>query len=359
MKSKERWLATLQCQPVDRLSFWPKIDAAYAPYQQAPFSNMSSTDIQRWIRSDQHVWGPPCVKTVRSVTNVESTTTGRTQTTLFRTPAGTLVGIERFDPLSHSWHPTEYPVKSVRDIESMSLLYADERSEFDADQYEEAQALIREVGEDGLVVTALGISPLMNWLQYIAGIENGHLLLIDHPDKVLALLETMHQAMCRRLEIIVDRSPYPVVYSVENTSTTLISPALFRQYCHRHLVEYGRITRQAGKLHLLHMCGKLKLLLPDIATLQADGIEAFTSPPVGNTTLFDGRTDCPDKCLIGGTNATLWLESAGTIIETIKHDLDALPHQRGIVVTSAGVMPPACKPETIKQVADWIKNYAV
>jgi len=28
--------------------------------------------------------------------------------------------------------------------------------------------------------------------------------------------------------------------------------------------------------------------------------EAFTSPTLGNTTLLDGRTACPDKCLIGG-----------------------------------------------------------
>jgi hypothetical protein len=29
------------------------------------------------------------------------------------------------------------------------------------------------------------------------------------------------------------------------------------------------------------------------------------------------------------------------------------------VVTSAGVMPPLCKPETIKEVAELVKNYPV
>ena len=38
-------------------------------------------------------------------------------------------------------------------------------------------------------------------------------------------------------------------------------------------------------------------------------------------------------------------------------DLDDLPHHRGIVLTSAGVMPPLCKPETIKTVCDWVKAY--
>jgi uroporphyrinogen-III decarboxylase len=270
-----------------------------------------------------------------------------------------LTGIERFDPVSRAWHPREFPVKNAQDIEAMSLIYKDERYEFDTEQFAKAQASIQEVGENGIVVTSVGISPLMNWIQHIAGVENGHLLMMDHPNRVDTLLENLHMALRRRVELVADRSPYSVIYSIENTSTTLISPDLFRQYCHRHLMEYGEIIHCAGKLHVLHMCGKLKLLLPDIATLPAAGIEAFTSPPVGNTTLLDGRTDCPDKCLIGGTNATLWLEPANTIIETIERHLDALPHHRGIVITSAGVMPPLCKPETIKQVAAWVKSYTV
>jgi len=32
---------------------------------------------------------------------------------------------------------------------------------------------------------------------------------------------------------------------------------------------------------------------------------------------------------------------------------------RGIVPTSAGVMPPLAKPETIRQVCEWVKAYPV
>ncbi len=53
----------------------------------------------------------------------------------------------------------------------------------------------------------------------------------------------------------------------------------------------------------------------------------------------------------------LWTKTAEEIIATIDRDLGELPHHRGIVVTSAGVMPPLCKPETIKQVCEWVKQY--
>jgi len=50
-------------------------------------------------------------------------------------------------------------------------------------------------------------------------------------------------------------------------------------------------------------------------------------------------------------------KSADEIITKIEEALDPLPHHRGIVVTSAGVMPPVCKPETIRQVCNWAKAY--
>jgi uroporphyrinogen-III decarboxylase len=107
------------------------------------------------------------------------------------------------------------------------------------------------------------------------------------------------------------------------------------------------------------MCGHLKDLLGKLSETNTDAFEAFTSPPVGNTRLIDGRTACPDKAIIGGTNACLWTQEVGEIISESKRDLDALPHRRGIVFTSAGVMPPLCPPETIKKVCDWVKTYPV
>ena len=204
-----------------------------------------------------------------------------------------------------------------------------------------------------------GTSPLMDGVQNLAGVENAHYLLADHPREVERLFEAMHRAALERLEIIAQTTPADVIYSGENTSTTLLSPPQFRRYSMGHLRDYGRLIEQAGKLHVLHMCGKLKALLPDIAGLPAAGIEAFTSPPVGDTTLSDGRRACPRLCLIGGTSATLWLKPAQEIVDALRRDLDSLPHTRGIVVTSAGLMPPGCPPEVIKQVADWVRSYAV
>ena len=56
MTVRERWLAAIRCQVVDRLPFWPKLSEAYAPYQQGRFRGMTIDDLHRFIGSDRHVW---------------------------------------------------------------------------------------------------------------------------------------------------------------------------------------------------------------------------------------------------------------------------------------------------------------
>jgi uroporphyrinogen-III decarboxylase len=239
----------------------------------------------------------------------------------------------------------------------MTAYYEDTVVELDNDTLEQNKQKVKAYGENAFTHTAIGESPLMYFVEWLAGVENAHYLLNDYPDDVAVLFSAIHNMLKRKAEILAQNSPSDVLYMVENTSTTLISPKQYRRFCVHHISEYGQITRQYDRILLLHMCGKLKLLLPDIAKLPADGFEAFTAPPLGSTTLYDGRLACPDKVLVGGTHAMLWTHSPNAIIEELEHSLDELPHHRGLVVTSAGVMPPLCPPETIHQVGAWLRSY--
>jgi uroporphyrinogen decarboxylase len=176
---------------------------------------------------------------------------------------------------------------------------------------------------------------------------------------VEALFAAMHRHLCRRIELAVAHSPADTLYLIENTSTTLISPAQYRQYCLPVIREYAAIVRAKGRLMVLHMCGHLKALLPDLATLPVAAFEAFTSPTVGNTTLMDGRRACPNTCLIGGTNAALWTRPAPEIIAELDRHLRQLPHRRGLVITSAGMMPPSATPETVRTVCEFVKQFSI
>lgn len=357
MTPKERWLAALQMQPVDRLPCWPKLSGAYPRAQCPPFSSMTLPALHDWMGSDKWEWVGGGPREVRRHTSQEVITDGHIRRTLFRTPHGELQRVERFDAGSQSWHPIAFPVRTREDLAILTAWYEDLDYAVDAEAVAKACEAYCAFGDDAVVSAGIGETPLMHFVEWEAGIEGAQYLLYDAPDDVEVLFAAEQRALVRRAEMLLETSPADLFYLIENTSTTLISPAQFRRYCLEHIGEIARLTCSAGKRLALHMCGHLQALLPDLATLPVVAFEAFTSPTLGNTTLLDGRTHCPDVCLIGGTNAMLWTRPAAEIIAGIEEALDALPHHRGIVVTSAGVMPPLCAPETIREVCAWVRQY--
>ncbi|MBN2449899.1 MAG: hypothetical protein JXR77_05900, partial [Lentisphaeria bacterium] len=86
--------------------------------------------------------------------------------------------------------------------------------------------------------------------------------------------------------------------------------------------------------------------------------EAYTTPPVGNTTLAEGRRRMPSKALIGGTNASLWLQPVETILGAVAGDLAACPDRRGIFLTSAGVLPPRVHFEKASRVVAGFREFS-
>jgi len=359
MTPKERWLAALRLQPVDCLPFWPKFDAAYPRAQAAAFRDMDNAGLHAWVGSDRQIWVGAGLREIRARTAVESKVNGDVMRTVYRAPHGEMEEVQRFDDSSQAWHPVVFPVRTVEDVKAMTAVYEDVNLEVDPEAMRRAATEVERIEQRAVTAAAIGTSALMHWVQELAGVEMAHYLLLDYPDDVEALFAAMHRTLRWSAELMAEHSPADILYLVENTSTTLVSPEQYRRYWFAHIHECAGITRRAGRTLAMHMCGHLKALLPELARVPAEAFEAFTTPTVGNTTLLDGRTACPDKCLIGGTNAALWLEPAEAIIAQLERDLAALPHHRGLVISSAGVMPPRCAPETVKAVCEWVKAYPV
>lgn len=357
MTPRERWRAALHLKPVDRLPFWPKLNAAYRQAQAEPFRNMELEAIHEWIGSDKHVGLSGCLRESYARGTVETQRRSGTERIVYRTPYGEMEMIRKFDTSSHSWHPVAFPVRSLDDVVRMTELIEDSRVEVDPERVAKHQADTKRWGESAFTGSEIGTTALMQWVQWLAGVEMGHYLLHDHPREVEGLFAAMDRLLKRKTELLSQHSPADALYLVENTSTTLISPPQYRRYCMPTILACTEIVRAAGRILILHMCGRLKGVLPDLAGIPVHGFEALTSPPLGDTTLLEGRTLCPDKCLIGGTHATLWTKPPVAIIAQIEKDLADLPHHRGIVVTSAGVMPPRCPPETIRRVCEWVRRY--
>lgn len=356
MKPKERWLASTRLQPVDRLLFYPKINAAYAPSQQGAFKSMTRAEMFDWIGADRHEWVPAPIshRQTRGACEVRKTDSAMAHT--YRAAGVELEDKWAYDPGSCSWHPVEFAIKTPEDIAVMTEIFRDRQTDIDTEALEKARDRYAAIGDDAVVAAGIGTTALMDVLQHLAGIENTHFFLMTHPQEMQDLFNAMDAVLRRRAELLAETQVADIYYIVENTSTTLISPEQYRRFCKPCIAGIGDLLGEADCILTLHMCGFLKALLPDLNEVGAQVFEAFTSPPVGDTPLQDGREQCPDVCLFGGTNATLWLQPPERIVAEIERDLAALPHRRGIILSSAGVMPPACPPEAIRQVCRWIHS---
>jgi len=358
MTPRERFERAIQRLEVDRLPFWVKIfGASYLDFQPAEYRNMGELKLAEYLDLDHYAGAPPPVQCRNDRVRVRTEKRNGRRVTLTETPDGTLRAVNAYDQGSHSWHPMEFPVKTREDLLALRHVYEGNRYDVSPELQEKAKNRLKQVGDRGIVTVGIGTSPLMTLIQHLIGPAETYYFFADYADEMDDVIETMHQDNLRRTKAVAEHSPCRYLVSVENTSTTLLSPAVFEKYPWRHLNEYGQIVTSHGKTHLVHMCGTLKDLLPRIDELPAAAIEAYTSPPVGNTTLADRARLCPNTAVIGGTDATLWLRPVDEICARIARDLDAAGGMQGVVLTSAGVMPPGASIEKIKKVRDFARQF--
>ena len=361
MTSRERLLAAYRREPVDRLPYWAKVaNDTWRTSQPEAVRRMSTRELLDYILADGLFHNSRCVRVEATRVQVEERREGNARTVVTHTPDGELVERWAMDPCTKSWHPVEFPVKTREDLLRFRWLYVDRRIEVDDRQLEEARRRQDEIGQRGITLTSWGTSPLMHLIEHVIGPAEAIYFLADFPDEMDDLIATMHEANVALAGSVAAATPADAVVSVENTSTTLLSPALFAQHCRGHLTDYGRAIEGGGKIHELHMCGLFSDLLEQIDAVPASSIEAFTSSPLGNTSLSAGKARAPSKTFVGGTCVNVWWRTSAEQIERyIDRELAACGDHRGIVLTTAGVAPPACTAETFRAVGHWIASVPV
>lgn len=238
-----------------------------------------------------------------SYRNVEvvETRAGDEITRTFRTPGRDLTLRSRMMPEIGVEMEYQHLVRDVDDLRAYQFLYED-AVYTPRDDY--VRARHQAMGEAGLYSIFGPPTPLLDVIMFQIRLPNVYFFLEDHPREMEALLATMHRRNCEYYELAAS-APGEVVRSFEDTSTTLVSPELYRRYCLRQLQDYRDICHARGKLFVPHMCGLLKGVLPEIAETAVDGIEAVTPPPLGDCPIGLAREMLgPDVTLIGGLDPT-------------------------------------------------------
>jgi uroporphyrinogen-III decarboxylase len=361
MTNRERIDAVIRGDEVDRYPVWLKMaNGTWKSSQPEPYKSMDSVELLRAAGCDVMVgcgMPPDALTTRRPHVTIRDEQTNGTRRTIVETPDGPITGEEAFDPYTTSWHPCKFCAASLEDFRKLRWMFVDTGYTVDAAKAQEGLERKKQMVADDIYTNAgCGPSPLMHLVEHMCGPEACCYHMYDEPELFAEVLQVMHEDRVRFLKAILPHCPADTFWLTENTSTTLISPRMFRDYCMPHLEVYGRLVLENGLIPVHHMCGTLNALLEMIDTLPAFANEAFTTRPVGDCSLTEGRTRMPSKALIGGTNATLWLAPAEKIVEEVAQDLAACPDRRKIFLTSAGVLPPPVSFEKAKKVVEGLKS---
>ena len=289
---KPDWLpVTGHCDPYNQPSRDGMDPALAAALGEVRWGSEATVTFSRHLGLDIMDWhGMPMRITRRNVT-VESRTAGDVTTNLWHTQKGDLREIiqvcrEDNGAVSSNW--TEHLVKGPEDLPAFASIFEDEVIEPDPAGIERTRQRRKLIGDDGLVLGPMDGTPLGMMFRVYSGVAALAYLWADAPEALRDCFAVMERNYLRRLTIGV-QSDVDVVVSVDDTSTTAISPDMF-EACNLALTDArAGAAHAAGKLYFHHSCGLIRDLLPLYRRTKMDAVHGFSIPTVGNATVAEGR----------------------------------------------------------------------
>ena len=333
MRGKERILASLKGQECDHVSWAPVVDRYFTSSLPAQgYPEVSVPNAIRLMGADIMERHVPTLRTIEhSSIQRRVVREGDLERTTWETPVGCLVEDRRWAPWV-STHVTKFPVATPEEMKIYQYIV-------EHTSYEENYATFREherlIGDDGIGTSSGPLSPLANLLEEVCGVEQTYYLLTDATAVVESCLETMHESYKQMYRLMAE-GPSVAIFDYEDTSSTIISPALYGMYCAPYLDEYARICHAAGKLYITHMCGKLSAFNEQLRAGEMDGIDSVCPPTTGDIWAHEARQAWgASKLIIGGTEpSALERMSVAETRTYVRQVLDLMPTFRGFILST-------------------------
>jgi hypothetical protein len=296
----------LNHEPADRLAFVPCIDPYFRSGLDEPFNQMDIHDLQALCGTDM-LRGVSChrIRFDETVRHTQCQGGPGEVVDVFETPHGTLKEVHRFTEQSpYIPFPTEYLIKRKDDLKVFRYLLDHVTVEPDYDTFRSLEARF-----PGLMVScSVEDTALRHLLTKKVGVENFVYFMVDHPSEMQETLGALADHHNRILETCA-QGPAEVFISYENTHTGDSSVEWFERHELPVLNRYADTVHRHGKKLLVHMCGRIRLLVDSITNARFDGVIDVSPPPTGDLEfaqairVFSGRK----KILAGGIECNTWI----------------------------------------------------
>lgn len=233
----------------------------------------------------------------------------------------------------------EYKINNEDDLRILIKIWGDTEVAPAYDQYDKTNRL--SAGKWPVMPGMAECSALQHLMQHEMGVERFWYMFADYPALMEESFEVWQHLMKKRYTII-ENLPAVGFYQAENTSTTMISPAFYKKYSLGHIRELTSMSAKAGKRSLVHMCGRLRDIMPMLRETGMNGIHSLTPPTTGDTDFEYAISIMPeDFFMLGRFGSTYWLNK--TKDEIMNNLASILPphifreHAFVLIVTADGV----------------------
>jgi hypothetical protein len=224
-------------------------------------------------------------------------------TVTIETPYGPLVRRERFS-VDKVWRTVEWPVKGADDFPKLKWLLENTDFSFSPENFERGSGFLADRGEPQFWLPK---SPYQALCQTYMKLEDVVYALVDVPAMVEEVMELVDRGYDPLYRQLVDYGGVRIVNFGENIHDSLLSPAYFEKYLIPWYEKRSGQLRDAGIFTHVHIDGYFHSLLPFLADLPFDGLEALTPRPQGDVTLEEIKQHIGDKVLLDGIPAILFL----------------------------------------------------
>lgn len=358
MIGRERILASLRGQETDHLCWAPLIDAFFAASLPAQgYGELSVLDALRQTGSDILDRHCPMIHVIEDATivrRVERKADAKLETV--ETPVGTLKTDKGLNKVEQTVYIRKYPIETLEDLKVYKYVLEHTHYMVDFTPFHERTS---QIGEDGITTPNGPMTPLLNFIENLCGLEKTIYLLADHPDEVEACFDLMHTQNMVVYRLLAE-SPADVIIDYEDTSSTLISPGYYRKYCAPLIDAYAAICQDGGKTYITHMCGKLGAFSDEIRHGQQDGVDSVCPPSTGDTWAHVAREAWgPEKIIIGGLEPpALERMSVQETREYVIWVLDQMPTFRRFILSTGDATSYGTPMENLRAITQIVEDYA-
>ena len=336
MSSRERIVAALRRQPVDRIPFmlWGLDSLQITPdpsYKPLLEYIAAHGDLKFKWRPEpnpgfQDYNATPVDITTESWNRGESIAT---RTTL-HTPLGDLTQVMQTVPHTITTATTKYFIESLDDLHKwLSVPYTPYRPPVDS--FFDAEA---RVGERG-VITYRTMEPSY-LLSYIFTPEAFALACIEDRGAIHEATEIMCQRMLDHLRHILEQGARPIfiVQGAETATPPMQSPAFFDEFVVRYERPLVELIHEYGCLAIVHCHGNLNAVLERFVDLGYDGTHPVEEPPMGDITLKEyKRRVGDDLTIIGNVQIGEMLAASPDRVESLVRHLIEDGGPRGSIIS--------------------------